>query len=124
MIVDLNIHKINDENPHAHLLCTLRGIDENNEFEPKRKGNKFVRDWNTDEKHNEWRKRWENVQNKHLQMNGFSVRVSADSYKNQNIDLEPTKKKVGKQENLKMKQVKNLQYLNIMKVLKKKPAKN
>ncbi|MCL4579440.1 MobA/MobL family protein [Staphylococcus aureus] len=92
MIVDLNIHKINDENPHAHLLCTLRGIDENNEFEPKRKGNKFVRDWNTDEKHNEWRKRWENVQNKHLQMNGFSVRVSADSYKNQNIDLEPTKK--------------------------------
>ncbi|HEJ7377312.1 TPA: MobA/MobL family protein, partial [Staphylococcus aureus] len=70
----------------------LRGIDENNEFEPKRKGNKFVRDWNTDEKHNEWRKRWENVQNKHLQMNGFSVRVSADSYKNQNIDLEPTKK--------------------------------
>ncbi|GAB5761284.1 hypothetical protein JMUB7514_27930 [Staphylococcus aureus] len=22
-------------------LCTLRGIDENNEFEPKRKGNKL-----------------------------------------------------------------------------------
>lgn len=92
MIVDLNIHKINEENPHAHLLCTLRGIDENNEFEPKRKGNKFIRDWNTDEKHNEWRKRWETVQNKHLEMKGFSVRVSSDSYKNQNIDLEPTKK--------------------------------
>lgn len=92
MIVDLNIHKINEENPHAHLLCTLRGIDENNEFEPKRKGNKFIRDWNTDEKHNEWRKRWEIVQNKHLEKNGFSVRVSSDSYKNQNIDLEPTKK--------------------------------
>ncbi|HGZ7464705.1 TPA: MobA/MobL family protein [Staphylococcus aureus] len=92
MIVDLNIHKINEENPHAHLLCTLRGLDKNNEFEPKRKGNDYIRDWNTKEKHNEWRKRWENVQNKHLEKNGFSVRVSADSYKNQNIDLEPTKK--------------------------------
>lgn len=92
MIVDLNIHKINDENPHAHLLCTLRGLDKNNEFEPKRKGNDYIRDWNTNDKHNEWRKRWETVQNKHLEMNGFSVRVSADSYKNQNIDLEPTKK--------------------------------
>ncbi|EVB15097.1 hypothetical protein U054_02732 [Staphylococcus aureus GGMC6053] len=66
MIVDLNIHKINEENPHAHLLCTLRGLDKNNEFEPKRKGNDYIRDWNTKEKHNEWRKRWENVQNKHL----------------------------------------------------------
>uniref|UniRef100_UPI0002ADD605 Nicking enzyme n=1 Tax=Staphylococcus aureus TaxID=1280 RepID=UPI0002ADD605 len=80
MIVDLNIHKINEENPHAHLLCTLRGLDKNNEFEPKRKGNDYIRDWNTKEKHNEWRKRWENVQNKHLEKNGFSVRVSADSY--------------------------------------------
>ncbi|MFZ8452779.1 MobA/MobL family protein, partial [Staphylococcus aureus] len=34
MIVDLNIHKINDENPHAHLLCTVRGFDENGNFEP------------------------------------------------------------------------------------------
>ncbi|PZK24816.1 MobA/MobL family protein [Staphylococcus aureus] len=92
MIVDLNIHKINEENPHAHLLCTLRGLDENNEFEPKRKGNKFIRDWNTDEKHSEWRNRWEKIQNKHLEMNGFSDRVSAKSYKDQNIDLEPTKK--------------------------------
>lgn len=50
MIVDLNIHKISSDNPHAHLLCTLRGIDENNEFEPKRKGNNFIRDWNTEEK--------------------------------------------------------------------------
>ncbi|WP_366537366.1 MobA/MobL family protein [Staphylococcus aureus] len=56
MIVDLNIHKINDENPHAHLLCTVRGFDENGNFEPKRIGNKRVRDWDTDEKHNEWRK--------------------------------------------------------------------
>ncbi|MDU0435915.1 MULTISPECIES: MobA/MobL family protein [Staphylococcus] len=92
MIVDLNIHKINDENPHAHLLCTVRGFDENGNFEPKRIGNKRVRDWDTDDKHNEWRKRWETIQNKHLEMKGFSVRVSADSYKNQNIDLEPTKK--------------------------------
>ncbi|HDC5709759.1 TPA: MobA/MobL family protein [Staphylococcus aureus] len=92
MIVDLNIHKISSDNPHAHLLCTLRGIDENNEFEPKRKGNKFIRDWNTEEKNLEWRKRWETIQNKHLKMRGFNVTVSSETYKNQNIDLEPTLK--------------------------------
>lgn len=92
MVVDLNIHKINEENPHAHILCTVRGFDENGEFEPKRIGNKKVRDWDTTEKNNEWRKRWENIQNKHLKLNGFSERVSSDSYKNQNIDLQPTKK--------------------------------
>lgn len=92
MIVDLNIHKIDSENPHAHLLCTLRGLKENGEFEPKRNGNKFIRDWNTDEKHNEWRKRWEVIQNKHLESKGFLSRVSCESYSNQNINLIPTKK--------------------------------
>lgn len=92
MIVDLNIHKIDFENPHAHLLCTLRGLKENGEFEPKRKGNKSLRDWNTKEKNLEWRKRWETIQNNHLEKHGFLTRVSADSYDKQNINLEPTKK--------------------------------
>lgn len=92
MVVDLNIHDINSENPHAHLLCTVRGFDINGNFEPKRKGNKRVRDWDTNNKHLEWRKRWEIIQNKHLERNGFSIKVSSESYKNQNIELEPTKK--------------------------------
>ncbi|UBH09790.1 MobA/MobL family protein [Macrococcus armenti] len=92
MIVDLNIHKIDFENPHAHLLCTLRGLKENGEFEPKRNGNKFIRDWNTKDKNIEWRKRWENIQNKHLEKHGFLSRVSSESYDKQNVDLQPTKK--------------------------------
>lgn len=91
MIVDLNIHKLNSNNPHAHLLCTLRGIDENGNFEPKRIGNEFVRDWNTKQKNLEWRERWSDVQNKHLEKNGFMERVSHKSYEDQGIDLEPTK---------------------------------
>lgn len=91
MIVDLNIHKLNTNNPHAHLLCTLRGIDETGKFEPKRKGNEFIRDWNTKEKNLEWRKRWADTQNKHLEKHGFKERVSELSYKDQQLDLEPTK---------------------------------
>lgn len=91
MIVDLNIHKLESNNPHSHLLCTLRGIDENGEFEPKRKGNEFIRDWNTKEKNIEWRKRWADIQNKHLEKHGFQERVSHLSYKEQGVDLEPTK---------------------------------
>lgn len=91
MIVDLNIHKLESNNPHSHLLCTLRGIDENGEFEPKRKGNDFIRDWNTKEKNIEWRKRWADIQNKHLEKHGFQERVSHLSYKEQGVELEPTK---------------------------------
>lgn len=92
MIVDLNIHDINKKNPHAHLLCTLRGIDENGNFEPKRIGNKKVRDWDSTEKNIEWRKRWETIQNNHLEKNNFSERVSQSSFSERNIDLKPTKK--------------------------------
>lgn len=92
MIVDLNIHDINKINPHAHLLCTLRGVDENGNFEPKRIGNKKVRDWDSAEKNIEWRKRWETIQNNHLEKNNFSERVSQSSFSERNIDLKPTKK--------------------------------
>lgn len=92
MIVDLNIHKINSNNPHVHLLCSLRGIDDNGEFEPKRKGNTFIRDWNTKEKNLEWRKRWADIQNSHLEKHNFQDRVSHESYEKQGIDLEPTLK--------------------------------
>ncbi|CAD2079684.1 MobQ family relaxase [Phocicoccus pinnipedialis] len=91
MIVDLNIHQLSTQNPHAHLLCTLRGIDEQGNFEPKRIGNKKVRDWDNREKNVEWRKRWETIQNTHLEKNNFTSRVSAQSYADRNIDLEPTK---------------------------------
>ena len=37
MIVDPNIHKLESNNPHSHLLCTLRGIDENGSLNLKEK---------------------------------------------------------------------------------------
>ena len=92
MIVDLNIHKLGSNNPHSHLLCTVRGIDENGEFEPKRMGNEKVRDWDTKEKLKEWRERWSDIHNKHLQKHGFIERVSHESYKNRGIDIKSTKK--------------------------------
>lgn len=92
MIVDINIHEIESNNPHAHLLCTMRGIDENGEFEPKRIGDKRIRDWDNNDKIHEWRKRWSDIQNKHLEKHGIIEKVSEKSYKDQGINLEPTLK--------------------------------
>lgn len=92
MIVDINIHHLEEKNPHVHLLCTLRGIDENGNFEPKRIGNSKVRDWDSKAKNYEWRKRWEVIQNQYLERSGFKERVSSNSYSDNNIDLKATKK--------------------------------
>lgn len=92
MIVDINIHGLDTNNPHAHLLCSMRGIDINGEFEPKRIGDKRIRDWDSNDKIYEWRERWAKVQNKHLENNNILERVSEKSYKDQGVNLEPTLK--------------------------------
>jgi hypothetical protein len=35
MIVDFSIHDKGDGNPHAHILLTMRAMDENGKFLPK-----------------------------------------------------------------------------------------
>ncbi len=86
MIADLALHmdKASDGElqPHAHILLTLRKIDESG-FGPKERG------WNAKENLLMWRESWAETTNRHLAINGHDIQIDHRSYAEQGIDLEP-----------------------------------
>ena len=86
MVADVNIHRPDDgENPHAHVMLTMREI-EGDDFGGK------GRSWNDKKLYMEWRREWANYQNRELERNGHPDRVDHRSLKQQGIEREPTKK--------------------------------
>lgn len=89
MVADISIHipKASDGGlqPHAHVLLTMREIQEQ-EFGLK------AREWNNRCELKEWREEWGNYQNRHLALHGHDMRVDHRSLKDQGIDLLPQKK--------------------------------
>jgi hypothetical protein len=87
MVADIAIHappyRGDGTNHHAHILLTMRDIDEG-AF-----GNKN-RAWNKDELLENWRERWADYENRALEKYGFEARVDHRSYEDQGIDREPT----------------------------------
>ncbi len=87
MVADIAIHappyRGDGTNHHAHILLTMRDIDEG-VF-----GNKN-RAWNKDELLEHWRERWAYYQNRALEKHGFEERVDHRSLEDQGIDREPT----------------------------------
>lgn len=69
MIADLAVHRDNRENPHAHILITMRAIGREG-F-----GNK-VRDWNRKETLLEWREGWSLACNRALSLAGSRSRIT------------------------------------------------
>ncbi|EFX8415185.1 hypothetical protein D9555_21010 [Shigella sonnei] len=77
IICDFVIHNDKEnKNPHAHVMITTR------EIKPDGFGKK-VREWDTEESLNNWRKEWAIEQNKHLKKLGFKSRVSHKSLQEQ-----------------------------------------
>jgi Ti-type conjugative transfer relaxase TraA len=85
MIADLAIHRDDPNNPHAHVLLTLRGISASG-FGPKE------RSWNERSKLLGWRQSWEEMTNQHLAQAGYDVRIDHRSLKDQGLDLTPGRK--------------------------------
>ena len=85
MVVDVGIHLDNPENPHAHLLLTMRELSPDG-FGAKR------RDWNEREMLMQWREQWAEVTNEHLQRARQQVRIDHRSLKAQGSELEPGRK--------------------------------
>jgi hypothetical protein len=75
---------ITPDNPHAHIMLTLRPIDKKGNFANKN------RQWNKKEYLLSWRKNWANIQNREFERKGLEVRVSHESYADRGIDREPT----------------------------------
>lgn len=83
MIGDVAIHRDNPNNPHAHVMLTMRPVNENG-FEKKKN-----RDWNKKELLNEWRKSFADITNEFLKENGIEERIDHRSLKDQQVDRIP-----------------------------------
>ena len=86
MIADLNVHWDMAEDgmpkPHAHVMLTMRAVDENG-FGQK------VRDWNRTEMVERWRERWAELANERLAALDIDARIDHRSMEAQGIALEP-----------------------------------
>ena len=89
MIADLNVHwDIGDDGmpkPHAHVMLTMRAVDENG-FGAK------VRDWNRTELVEHWRDAWGAHVNERLAELDIDARIDHRSLEEQGIALEPQNK--------------------------------
>jgi Ti-type conjugative transfer relaxase TraA len=86
MIADLNVHwDIGEDGmpkPHAHVMLTMRAVDENG-FGRK------ARDWNRTEMVERWRERWAEIANERLAELDIDARIDHRSLEAQDIALEP-----------------------------------
>ena len=111
MCADFNIHDTGSGNPHAHILLTMRPMDERGKWLQKSKkeyvldesgerirlpsGNFKTRkvdlvDWNSQENAEVWRKAWADLVNEFLERNNRPERIDHRSYERQGIDQIPT----------------------------------
>ena len=111
MIADCNLHDTGGGNPHAHILLTMRPLDEKGAWLPKSK-NEYVldenggkirlpsgryktrkvdlMDWNNRENAEVWRRAWADLANEYLERNNRPERIDHRSYERQGIDQIPT----------------------------------
>jgi ATP-dependent exoDNAse (exonuclease V) alpha subunit len=86
MIADLNVHwdisADGQAKPHAHVMLTLRDIDEDG-FGKKN------RDWNRTDLLEKWRERWAEHANRRLAELDIDARIDHRSLEAQGIELEP-----------------------------------
>lgn len=111
MVADIAIHRDDKNNPHAHIMTTVRPFNEDGEWGDKTKieylldedGNKQknksgnvksrkvdLTNWGNKEVFKEWRSSWADIQNKHLEKNGYSDRVTDKSFAEQGVNKTPT----------------------------------
>ena len=111
MIADFNLHDTGGGNPHAHILLTMRPLDEKGAWLQKSKkeyvldenGEKIrlpsgryktrkvdLVDWNNRENAEVWRRAWADLANEYLAQNNRPERIDHRSYERQGIDQLPT----------------------------------
>jgi hypothetical protein len=84
MIADICIHDEKGNNPHAHIMLSMR------EAQTDGFGQK-VRDWNDKQQLESWREDWAHSCNKSLEKAGYDVTIDHRTLEAQGIDREPTK---------------------------------
>jgi len=88
MVADVCIHqghKAAENQPHAHVMLSMRELA-NDGFGKKE------RSWNDKKLLFDWREKWAQTCNHHLQKNGFDIQIDHRTLADQGIDLEPQTK--------------------------------
>lgn len=110
MIADVSIHRDKKENPHAHIMLTMRPFMDNGQWGNKKKkvylkddnGNKilnskgkpkyrtyFLTDWDKRNNILIWRKDWADTVNRYYEQEGLNERINEKSYVEQGLDKMP-----------------------------------
>jgi len=83
MIADIAFHKLDSDNPHFHVMLTTRKLSpDGSEFGQK------VREWNSKEQLETWRKGWADTANEHMQRAGIDARIDHRSLAEQKAELD------------------------------------
>ncbi|EIW1813603.1 MobA/MobL family protein [Klebsiella pneumoniae] len=83
MIADIAFHKLDSDNPHFHVMLTTRKLTpDGSGFGQK------VREWNSKDQLQEWRKSWADTANEHMQAAGIDARIDHRSLKDQKAELD------------------------------------
>lgn len=111
MCVDFAVHDKHDGNPHAHIMLTMRSMDEQGRWNPKARkvydldenGERIVLpsgeykshkanvvDWNNQSNAEIWRTAWAAAVNRCYERNNSPVRIDLRSFERQGIDQAPT----------------------------------
>jgi ATP-dependent exoDNAse (exonuclease V) alpha subunit len=85
LIADYSIHVDNPNNPHAHILLTMRSIKNGHFNESKN------REINKKTVLNEWRMNWGNLINRYLEKFGVNEKIDYRSYKEIGTNKLPTR---------------------------------
>lgn len=112
MVADVAIHRDDVNNPHAHVMLTVRPFDENGEWGNKKRkeykldknGEKILKpngtpdyktvsltDWDKKQTLENWRDQWSNYVNRSLEREGVKERISHLSNEARGLDTLPTK---------------------------------
>lgn len=87
MVADIAIHESaatdGEKNPHAHIMLTMREVTEDG-F-----ANRKNRDWNKTETLEQWREKWAEITNRHLEMANVNETIDHRTLEAQGIDREP-----------------------------------
>ncbi|WP_226567819.1 MobQ family relaxase [Bacillus stratosphericus] len=110
MVADIAIHRDDENNPHFHVMCTVRPFeengswgfkgrreylkDENGEFIKDKNGKRAFRkinstDWGDKEVFNQWRKLWSDKANSFLGKAGIDERISHLSNEDRGLETIP-----------------------------------
>ncbi|MDD3339501.1 MAG: MobQ family relaxase [Lachnospiraceae bacterium] len=111
MCADFALHDKGDDNPHAHIMLTLRPLEHGGtwgakcrkEYDLDEQGQRIrlpsgafkshrvnTTDWNDREKAEQWRSAWSDYANRSLEQHGVVERIDHRSYKRQGVDKIPT----------------------------------